>query len=207
MSTRTPEQRARNAEYQRAYRVRNRERLQEYDRNRERVFTPEQREAAAARSRAYYAAHRDAELARMRDYQAQNREQVNVQRRVYRAANLDRIRAQPSRSREAWLRRRHGMRPGDWAALWDAQEGQCYLCGNALPAGKAHIDHDHSCCGPDRSCRACRRGLSCEQCNRAIGLADDDPDRLRRMADALERAKREVVERIAARATEQLSLL
>lgn len=197
---RTPEQRARRAEYQRAYRERNRDRLQEYDRNRVRTFTPEQREASRERQRAYYAANRDRELAKMREYQVRNRDKISAQTRAYRAANRDKIRARRHADQQkngAW--RRHGLRPEDRAALWAAQDGRCYLCGEELAAEKAHIDHDHSCCGPNRSCPVCRRGLACEQCNRAIGLARDDPARLRRMADALEAANRGVAERMAER--------
>lgn len=105
---RTPEQRARRAEYQRAYRVRNLERLQEYDRNRMRTLTPEQREASRLRNRAYYAANRDRELAKMREYQVRNRDQISVQKRAYRAANLDKIRARMhTYQKQNGARRRH----------------------------------------------------------------------------------------------------
>lgn len=196
---RTPESRAANRdainEYQRAYYARNRDKYHARTRNR----TPEQRERAAAQSRAYYAANREKSLARSREYQIRNRDQISAQTRAYRAANQDKIRAQRSRSRESSAWYKHGMRPEDKAAMWQAQDGCCYLCGEDLAIEKAHVDHDHSCCARDRSCPVCRRGLACEQCNRAIGLARDDPARLRRMADALEAANREVMERMAGR--------
>jgi hypothetical protein len=97
------------------------------------------------------------------------------------------------------------MSPADWAALWEAQGGRCYLCGGELAAGNGCIDHDHSCCPPKRSCAVCRRGLSCRQCNIAIGMASDDPSRLRRMAAALEAAQLMVSERLAG-APRQLEL-
>jgi hypothetical protein len=136
--------------------------------------------------RTYYAANRDRILARQRERQPLNRDR-------------NRIRQQ---------RFRHGMRPEDWSAMWAAQDGRCYLCGEELAVGKADIDHDHSCCGPERSCPVCRRGLACHQCNVTIGQARDNPVLLRRMADALEAANREVAERMANRETaEQLTLL
>lgn len=137
-----------------------------------------------------------------------NRDKINAQQRAWRARNADKVREWNIRDRDtkrrsaAW--RRHGMEPGDWAALWESQDGKCYLCGAALAEVKVHLDHDHSCCGPERSCRICRRGFSCGSCNHAIGMAGDDPDRLRRMADALEAAKREVAARMAERSTVQL---
>lgn len=196
---RTPESRAANRDainaYQREYYARNREKYHARTRNR----TPEQREKAAAQSRAYYAANREKSLARSREYHIRNRDQVRAQTRAYRAANMDKVCAQPSRSRESSAWYKHGMRPEDRAAMWIAQDGRCYLCGEEVAAEKSHIDHDHSCCGQDRSCPVCRRGMACEQCNRAIGLAQDDPARLRRMADALEAAKRGVAARMAGR--------
>lgn len=93
------------------------------------------------------------------------------------------------RARTLWTA--HRMRPGDWDAMWKAQRGCCYLCGDPLPANRrhVHIDHDHSCCPPGKSCATCRRGLACHPCNTLIGHAQDDPARLRRIADRLEFAK------------------
>ncbi len=145
------------------------------------------------------------------EYRKRNREKANAQHRAWRARNADKVREWNARDREtkrlSQARRNHGMGPQDWTALWESQDGRCYLCGADLVDGKIHIDHDHSCCGPNRSCRICRRGLSCGMCNHAIGMAGDDPDRLRRMADALEAAKRDVAARMVERSlTEQLPL-
>jgi len=169
--------------------------------------TPENREARRQYSRAYYAANRETVAAQRKEYQDRNRDKLHRWQRAYRLRHPERDRERHRVYREAnqeqaraWLlRRRHGMQPEDWAAMWTAQDGKCYLCSGELAAEKAHIDHGHSCCGPNRSCPVCRCGLACEQCNRAIGLVRDDPARLRRMADALEAANRGVVERMAER--------
>ncbi len=122
-----------------------------------------------------------------------------------RALKRERHRLLPEQER-VWRSRfsRHGIRPEDWAAMWDAQQGACYLCGEEMVAGKAVIDHDHSHCPPEQSCRTCRRGLACSNCNSAIGLAGDDPDQLRQMAGALEAAQLAVTQRMAAVAAKQL---
>lgn len=98
------------------------------------------------------------------------------------------------------LWRNHGLRPEDLAALIAAQQGACYLCGAELGDGGkgVHVDHDHSCCPQGKSCSLCRRGVACQGCNMSIGLAGDDPARLRRMADALEAAKVAAAARVAA---------
>jgi len=82
----------------------------------------------------------------------------------------------------------HRMRPEDWEAMWTAQDGRCYLCGDGLPAERAQVnlDHDHACCPPRTSCPWCRRGMTCGPCNRIIAAAREDPERLRRIATNLE---------------------
>ena len=141
------------------------------------------------------------------EYRKRNREKVNAQARSWRARNPERVREwnarHRGRGRMSQARRNHGMEPADWAALWDSQDGRCYLCRCELVEGKMHIDHDHRCCPPNRSCRICRRGIACGTCNQSIGFAGDDPDRLHRMADALDAAKRGVAARMAERAKDE----
>lgn len=91
----------------------------------------------------------------------------------------------------------------DWddmfASFWSLQDGKCYLCGNPLDRAEyrgINLDHDHSCCPLGRSCEKCRRGLVHRHCNSVLGYAEDDPDRLRRIADNLEAAKALVRERL-----------
>lgn len=159
---------------------------------------------AGQRRRAYiaawYADHRTEEIAKRLARYAANRDEINARRKTDYAAN-------PALYREQRLKSAHGMRTDEWAAMYRAQEGCCYLCGHELDIktrNMTHIDHDHNCCPPEKSCAICRRGLACRGCNRAIGMADEDPARLRRMADALEAAQREVARRRAA--TSELTL-
>jgi recombination endonuclease VII len=137
-----------------------------------------------------------------RAWRALNREKHLAQRRARWARDREKLRAERVRDRDKRrgqaMRQKHGMWPEDWTALWDAQDGRCYLCGGGLVDGHVVVDHDHSCCGERKSCRICRRGLTCRVCNSLIGLAGDDPDRIERMAANLRSAKRGVAERMAA---------
>jgi hypothetical protein len=135
---------------------------------------PERLAARQARKRLEYQDNREKILARSRDRRAVNG--------AYRKLSA------------------HGV---DWdtlyAELWESQGGKCYLCGDPLRKDlpKAiHLDHDHSCCPLGKSCERCRRGLACKNCNLMVGFAKDDPDRLRRMAIALENANALVVQRM-----------
>lgn len=154
------------------------------------------------------AADPEAAKAYVRDYRTRNRDAVNQRKRDDREKNLEAAREwgrrRYARNRDQILSQNKARAHGphifeDLAAMWDAQEGLCYLCGCDLTAVKrVVIDHDHGCCPPDHSCRACRRGLACDGCNIGIGMVGDDPERLRRMADALEAAQKAARERIAA---------
>lgn len=124
-------------------------------------------------------------------YQAAHKDEINAWRRAERVKSPEYYRIQD-------LSRKHGMRPQDWATLYEAQAGLCYLCGSELDMIKSKaiaIDHDHKCCPTNKSCMICRRGLACSGCNLAIGMVHEDPARLRRIADALEVAQLEVERR------------
>lgn len=102
--------------------------------------------------------------------------------RRYREANREIVRSRSQRTR-------HGSDIDEWYALtWHAQDGRCYLCGDPLTTANrgTHIDHDHDHCPVKTSCPVCRRGLACDSCNKIIGLARNDPDRLRLIAENFE---------------------
>lgn len=191
-------------EYGRRYRERNQDKLREYgreyylknrDRIRERKRLEQDRETQRAYAREWYQKNRERVKEKNRQYYLKNREREIGRARRHYAANRERYRVY----QQAWhTKNHHGLRPEDWGALWEAQEGLCYLCGGEL-TDKAVVDHDHSCCPQMYSCQVCRRGLAHADCNIAIGHAGDDPAKLRRMADALEAAQAEVAERMAAK--------
>lgn len=180
------------------YHLDNRDRMLTVQREYGKRYREQNKEAIAAQQAAYYQRNREEIKRRTSAYAKANRE-------IYRAARLRRIARDPEAAREMWrveyLHRAHQLRPADWDAMWTAQDGRCYLCGDELDPerrkGRVHVEHDHSCCGKQKSCLICRRGLACQGCNQAIGCALDDPDRLRRIADALEIAQQGVEQRRA----------
>lgn len=198
-------------EYNRQYREANAEKIKE--RKRQRYLA--NRERVSEYNRQYYAANREAVLAQARKYGTENADAIKARKRRDYAANPGKAKAyHAERSARGVYRLRHleqthGIDVSDWFELWDAQEGRCYLCGNDLdPAPrKTHVEHFHGCAahGPVKSCRHCRRGLACSRCNRLIGMAGDDPEFLRKIADRLEAANRDVAER-QLRAPQQLTL-
>src|ERR1019366_1513082 len=90
-------------------------------------------------------------------------------------------------NQRAYLKR-HGMTIEDYDRLFEAQGGRCATCGTDRPGGRSatrfHVDHDHACCsGASAACGKCVRGLLCNKCNHALGLARDDPVILRSLAE------------------------
>lgn len=85
--------------------------------------------------------------------------------------------------------------------LWLAQGGRCYLCEQPFPLADMVLEHDHRCCqsGRFQFCSFCVRGAACARCNKSIGQALDDPDRLELMARNLRAKIAEVTERLAAK--------
>lgn len=85
--------------------------------------------------------------------------------------------------------RRHGMTQEHRDAL-AAEQGGCAVCGTSVPGRRGWVvDHDHSCCGPHRSCTDCRRGIMCHRCNMVLGLVRDDPTLLAALGDYLRGSK------------------
>lgn len=157
-----------------------------------RAYYEANRERIKEKSRLWYAANTERARGQKRAYRQANRERLNEQGRMWHRANRERIneekraaaRADPDRIWAQKLKTTHHMTPQQWLGMWEQQDGCCYLCGGRLPdnRSKVAVDHDHSHCGERRSCRYCRRGLSCVLCNTIIGLAGDDPARMQAIA-------------------------
>lgn len=103
------------------------------------------------------------------------------------ACNANRVREWQKRNpkklkdaqRKYDLKSKYGISPEEYEAIMERQGGTCAVCGGTMPNGnKLAVDHDHI------SGRV--RGLLCVKCNRALGLVDDDPDWLRKLAAYLD---------------------
>lgn len=89
------------------------------------------------------------------------------------------------------LRAKYNLSMKEYDAMLADQGGVCAICKTDSPGGRHnnkyfHIDHDHACCFDKVTCGKCICGLLCANCNTAIGLLGDDPDRVRAAAQYLE---------------------
>lgn len=87
-------------------------------------------------------------------------------------------RRNPSKVQARNRRFRHGLSPEDVLALKELQQGKCAGCLKEFSAIRECIDHCHS--------TGRIRGLLCQKCNTSLGMVDDKPETLRRLADYLE---------------------
>lgn len=82
------------------------------------------------------------------------------------------------RDRNLWSS--HRLRPADWQAMFEAQDGRCAICRRTeAESGRLHVDHCHRA--------GTVRALLCSGCNKGIGQFLEDPVALRAAADYVER--------------------
>lgn len=93
----------------------------------------------------------------------------------------------PDAKRARNIRNLYNISIEEMDAIFISQGRVCASCGEANPGPKGWcIDHDHSCCPGGSSCGECVRGILCQPCNLALGIAKDDASKLRAMASYLE---------------------
>lgn len=108
-------------------------------------------------------------------YYRENRERISAQRSTARRARVGAPTARPLKLNRHTsetlaserLKRHYGLSACDVAEMAERQGGCCAIC--AQPASLV-VDHDHE--------TGRVRALLCTQCNTAIGLFQEDPDRL-----------------------------
>lgn len=72
-------------------------------------------------------------------------------------------------------KRLYGLNDAEYVAMVEAQGGGCFVCGGT---DRLCVDHDHS--------TGKVRKLLCDMCNKALGMVEDSPQRLRGLAVYLE---------------------
>lgn len=139
------------------------------------------KEKKLARTNAWRARNREHVRAYNKEWTARNSEHRAAYQQNYMASYQQRDDVQF----ETWarnLRKNYRMTPEDFNALWDAQDGKCAVCDNALkPRGRTKdavaVDHNHA--------TGEVRALLCRGCNHGIGQFRDDPKILKAAAEYL----------------------
>lgn len=138
-----------------------------------REYYQENAEAIKAQVREYTRANKDKISQYHKSYYRENRDELLVTRQIYASGHRDEI-------EDYRLRAAYGISLAQYEEMLVAQDGRCRICGSdkADSRGRSlHVDHDHA--------TGRVRGLLCNQCNHAIGLLQDSPERFERAADYL----------------------
>lgn len=153
-------------------------------------YADKARNAAAVKQ--WHQENKEKMRAYRKKYRSNNAEKIKTQRRGYLVRNRLKIAGQvkvlyrknkakdPLRHsaivRKSNLKRMYGLSEKDYAALLTVQKGGCAICFSAPPVvGRVkhlHVDHDHKTGGV--------RGLLCSRCNTALGLFEEDENRMLR---------------------------
>ncbi len=110
-----------------------------------------------------------------RDNYAKDPERTRKRQRDWRDKQLSGPNAEEFKARSKEINRKrvlrqHGLTPEQFDRMLAEQNNQCAICGSEDPKHWCEnllVDHDHK---TDEV-----RGLLCSNCNRAVGLMDDDP--------------------------------
>lgn len=125
--------------------------------------------------KAYYESHKEQERKQASLYYQAHKEEIALRIKSLSKENKDFF-------RERGLRRSHSIGVSEYNSMLFQQDGKCAICGTTDPRGRKnvfHVDHDH------KSGKI--RGLLCHNCNLAIGLLEDDVNRIRKAANYVER--------------------
>ena len=96
----------------------------------------------------------------------------NEKQRIWRKANKEKLSAYYRRD---LLEKKFSMTLEDYDKMMEAQNGVCAICSQSCVSGRRlAVDHCHA--------TGLIRGLLCANCNRALGLFKDMPERLMKAA-------------------------
>jgi hypothetical protein len=105
-----------------------------------------------------------AAIRRTQEWRERNRERYEAWQKQYRETHREQ---RALTLREGHLRRKYGLGLSDYQFLCVAQASRCAIC--HVVTDSLHVDHDHT--------SGLVRGLLCGNCNKAIGLFHEDPER------------------------------
>lgn len=121
-----------------------------------------------------------------KEWRTKNHERAKQQTREWKQRNPERAkewkRLNPLKVKGSQLKHAYGITLEEYQAMLRSQHHKCAACDvdlTQMPTNQIHIDHCHT--------TGAIRGILCGSCNRALGLMRDNPVRLRKLADYVER--------------------
>jgi 5-methylcytosine-specific restriction endonuclease McrA len=121
-----------------------------------------------------YSRNKEAYAVRSKQWRANNKEQQKQNMRQWYFNNTE-------RQKEYHRQRKYGISTEEYAAMLQAQNNCCAICGGGFDDQTPVVDHKHD--------TNKIRGLLCSRCNVGIGMLGDSVDNLLSAAEYLDRVK------------------
>jgi len=144
-------------EYNRLYRLRNKERINFNNKK----YYSENREEIKEKASTRYQKTKEECNERSKRYREENLEKVKTKQKEWYLNN-------PEKIKEQKLKKNYGISLEQYNEMFDKQKGRCAICGTHQNELKQMLSVDH-CHETNRI-----RGLLCNGCNRGIGYLKDD---------------------------------
>lgn len=113
---------------------------------------------------------------------------------LYRAIAAGYRERNPEKHKNSSFKSTHKITYDEFLEKLESQGNVCAICGtDDLGKKKIVLDHDHNCCGKNRSCPKCHRGVLCQGCNKIFGFAKDNVEVLAKAIEYLEKYERNKV--------------
>jgi len=101
-------------------------------------------------------------------YYKRNKKEILAKTNAYLAAHPEvKERAQKNR-----IYKEHDITREEYAKKLKRQNGRCGIC-RCKDTRALSVDHNHSHCSGEQSCRLCNRGLLCNKCNKKLAVIED----------------------------------
>lgn len=138
--------------------------------------------------REHYEDTRDEKLAYQKEYASKNKESVQARNKDWRKENRDRLLEEkkkhylsnPDATWRSNLKNKYGITADEYHEMLTTQASGCAVCGHIPGPGEKRlcVDHDHE--------TDAVRDLLCNWCNLSLGWAEEEPHRLRALAEYIE---------------------
>lgn len=133
------------------------------DKLKAKIYRETHKEYHKAYSAKWYQLNKEKRNAQAAKYYQEHKQEHNLRNKIWRENNKERNRIN---GRANNLKRNHNITLEEYESWWNKQEGKCAICKQSNKR-ILEVDHNHK--------TGKIRGLLCGNCNKAIGLLDDNP--------------------------------
>ena len=113
--------------------------------------------------------------ARRKEWREKNKDKINAR---YRVLGKKYYKLNPEKTYTSWIKSEYGLTKESHAAMFESQNGVCFICKKANKNGtRLQVDHDHA--------TGKVRALLCSYCNSCLGMAKESIEVLSKMIEYL----------------------